>query len=404
MYDLGAIQTKFFTDKLLTFKSSLNSSTGVLDSDLTGVSASKRYFNTGVNPVISIENIEAFQPLLSGFTIGAYAAGTTYTNYLTTFLLSNVVTSGGNYYISVADANVGNAVSETAYWKQTTLLSLILKDKIRTSIETVLSDLITPNFLEDNVYMFRIADTTDDLITNADKLVGFRINPVTSDHLTFLINQIGLDFEQSETITFYLYNQNTQVSTFSLTSTAKRFEWHDITQIEITSNTGAWYLFYDQSELSGSAIGANTLFHDYMYRYANITPFQVDSVDDFADFDEGDLYYDRNYGLNLNFSISYSMTNFIKQHMNQFAECFQRQFEFDMIEMFAYNPEAESDLRERNINPERLFLELKSYEGDTVVRKLASAKKRMKATIGKLGFADNAFSENEDDNYEIGSV
>ena len=404
MYNLNDIQSKFFTDKLITFKDSLNSSTSVLDSDLTGVSKSKRYFNTGVHPVLSIENIEAFLPLLSGYTIADYAAGTTYTNYNTTFSLDNVVTDSSKYYISVVDANVGNAVSDTAYWKETTLLSLILKDKIRSSIEVVISDLIVPNFIEDNIFLYRIADKTDDLIENTSKLVGYRINPVSSDHLLFIINQIGLDFEGVETIPFKLYNQNTLVSSFSLDSTANYFNWQDITQIEITSNTGAWYLFYDQDDLTDHAIGKNTVFSNYMYKYANIAPFEIDSVADLVDFSDADLIYDRNYGLNLNFSISYDLTSFIKQHMLQFAECFQRQFEYDILSMFAYNPDAQSELRERNIDFDKILFELKSFEGDTVIVKLKSCYKRLKSTLSKLGYKDNAFAENVDDNFEVYSV
>lgn len=404
MYDLNAIQVKFFSDKLITFKNSLNSDTPVLDSDITGISKSKRYFNTGVHPVINLENIEAMLSDLSTYTIAAYAAGTTYDNYNNTFSLDDVVTDSSKYYISVASGNVGNAVSDTTYWKETTLMSLILKDKIRTSIEVVLSDLIVPNFIEDNVYMFRVADTTDDLIENTGKLVGYRINPISSDHLLFIINQIGLDFEKDETIEFKLYNQNKLISTFSIDSTAELFEWVDITELEITSNTGAWYLFYDQAELTGRAIGNNTVFYNCMFNYANVSPFEMDSISDLPDIDDSNIVLDKNYGLNLNFSVSYEMTNFIKQHMQQFAECFQKQFEFDMIGMFVYNPDAVSSLRERNLDYERLVLELKSFDFDTVIRQLSNAKKRMKATIAKLGYKDSSFVANEEDNFTIGSI
>jgi len=404
MYNLNDIQSKFFTDKLITLKGSLNSSTSVLDSDLTGVSRSKRYFNVGTHPLITIENIEAFLPLLSGYTIAAYADGTTYGNYNTTFNLDNVVLESSKYYISVVAGNVGNLVTDTDYWKETTLLSLILKDKIRSSIEVVLSDLIVPNFIEDSIYMYRIADTTDDLIENTSKLVGYRINPISSDHLLFIINQIGLDFEGDETITLYLYNQNSLQGSFELTSTANLFEWHDITQLEITSNTGAWYLFYDQDELTDRAIGANTIFNNYMYNYANITPFEIDSLSDLTDVDEGNLVYDKNYGLNLNFSISYDLTNFIKQHMLQLAECFQRQFEYDILSMYCYNPDAQSELRERNIDTERLMFELKSFEGDTVIKRLKSSYSIMRNTLDKLGYKDNAFKQNQEDNFSVGSI
>ena len=404
MYNLNDIQSKFFTDRLLTFKSSLNSSTSVLDSDLTGGSRSNRYFNSGVHPLIKIENIEAFLPNLSDYTIAAYAAGTTYGNYNATFSLDDVVTSSSKYYISIVSPNIGQTITNTAYWKETTLLSLILKDKIRSSIETVFSNLITPNFIVDNIFMYRVADITNDVIENTSKLVGYRINPTQSNHLLFIINQIALDFEESETITFYLYNQNTQVSTFDLVSTGKRFEWKDLTQIEISSNTGAWYLFYDQSTLTGRAIGNNTIFYNNMFDYANITPFAVDSIADFSDFDSANLTYDRNYGINLNFSISYDLTDFIKQHMLQFTECFQRQFEYDIASMLYYNPYSQSELRQRNINSKELIMELKSYEGDTIIRRLSSSYKRLKATLNKLGYKDNAFTENEDDNFTIGSI
>jgi hypothetical protein len=284
---------------------------------------------------------------------------------------------------------------------------LILKDKIRSSIETVITDMIVPNFIEDSVFMYRIADTTDDLIENTSKLVGYRINPISSDHLLFVINQIGLDFESSETIEFKLYNQNQLKSTFSIDSTAKFFEWKDITQLEITSNTGAWYLLYDQDQLTGRAIGNNTIFYNCMYEYANITPFEIDDISDISDIDESDLVLDKTYGINLNFSISYDLTGFIKQHMLQFAESFQRQFEYDTIGWFVYNPDIQSSGRQRNLNKfdsKDLMFELKSFEGNTIVRILASAKKKLRATLAKLGYKDSAFAANEDDNFQLGSI
>jgi len=404
MYNLSDIQAKFFTDKLITFKSSLNSSTSVLDSDITGVSKSNRYFNSGVNPVINLENIEAMLPVLSEYTIAEYAAGTTYGNYNSTFSIGDVVLASSKYYISIAAANIGNLVTDTAYWKETTLMSLILKDKIRSSIETVITDMIIPNFIEDSVFMYRVADTTDDLIENTSKLVGYRINPISSDHLLFIINQIGLDFESDETIEFKLYNQNKLISTFSIDATAKFFEWKDITQLEITSNTGAWYLLYDQDQLTGRAIGNNSIFYNCMYEYANITPFEIDEISDIADVSESNLTYGKTYGINLNFSISYDLTDFVKQHMMQFAESFQRQFEYDILSVFAYNSNIVSNRTERIINTDRAFLELKSFESDTVIKKLTLSKKKLRNTLAKLGYKDNAFAINEDDNYQIGSV
>lgn len=404
MYDINAIQSKFFTDKLLTFKSSLNSLSPVLDSDLTGISKSNKYFNVGVHSYITLENITAFLPKLSEYVIAAYASGTTYDNYNNTFSLGDVVTDSSKYYISVATANVGNAVSDTTYWKETTLESLILKDKIRSSVEIALSELITPNFIEDNVYMYRIGDATDDLIENTSKLVGYRINPLSSDHLLFLINQIGLYFESDETIEFKLYNQNKLISTFSASATSDLFEWVDIAELEISSNTGAWYLFYDQSTLTGRAIGNNTVFHTCMNKYANITPFEMDSISDLPNIDESNFVYDKNYGLNLNFTISYDLTNFIKQHLMQFAEVFQRQFEYEMLSLFHYNPDAQSCLEERNVNIRELIPELKTFEGDTVIKKLKSSYKRMRATLKRLGYKDHALKANEEDNFDIMSI
>ena len=404
MYNLSDIQAKFFTDKLITFKSSLNSSASVLDSDITGVSKSNRYFNSGVNPVINLENIEAMLPVLSNYLIGDYSIGAIYGNYNSTLSIGDVVLENSKYYISIASANIGNAVTDLSYWKETNLMSLILKDKIRGSIETVITDIITPNFIEDSVFMYRIADTEDDLIENTGKLVGYRIKPNSSNHLLFIINQIGLFFEEDESIEFKLYNQNKLVSTFSVSSTAKCFEWNDISQIDITSNSGAWYLLYDQNQLTGRAIGNNTNFYNCMYKYADITPFEIADISGITDIDSSNLSFSKNYGLNLNFSISYDLTNFVKQHLAQFAESIQRQFEYDMLTVFAYNSNIVSHRTERIINVEKAFLELKSFDGDTVVSKLVSSKKRLKTSLGKLGYKDTAFANNEEDNFSIGSI
>lgn len=407
MYSLSNIQSNFFTNKLITFKNSLNSDTPVLSSDLTGQSKSKRYFNVGTHGLISLENIDKLLPLTDDFTITAYAAGTTYTNFDTDFKLSNVVSASDKYYISIANANQGNAVSETAWWKETTLLSLLLKDKIRGAIENVISDIVQPNFIESNEYLYRVADLTDDVITTpaTGKWVGYRIFPVSSEHLLFIINQVALQFTDTETdLTFKLYNQNTEISTFDLTATGGRFQWQDITQLELTSNSGAWYLFYDQNDLTGDAIGDDCLFTNYFYEYAHITPFECAVGTDLNTIDTDDFVTDKNFGINLNFSISYDLTDFLKQHETMFAEAYQLQFVYNMLDLFVNNPDARSNLNQRNIDIDNTLYELKNYDGHTIIRRLRSAQKQLRASFQKLSYKDSAFETNDEDDYLVGTI
>jgi len=405
MIVLSSVQSNFFTNKLITFKSSLDSDVSVLDSDLTGQSKSKRYFNVGTHALITLKNIEEMLPIVGDFTIAAYAAGTTYTNYNADFKLTNIVSNSNKYYISIADANTGNAVSETAWWKEITLLSLLLKDIIRGAIENVISEIVQPDFIEDNTFLYRLGDLTDDTITSTGKWVGYRIFPTSSDHLLFILNQIGLHFVEDETITFYLYNQNTEIETFDLSVTGGYFQWQDLeAQYEMSSRLGAWYLFYSQVGLTGAAIGDNSIFDNCFYKYAHITPFECAVDTDLNTIDEDDLVYTKNFGLNLNFTISYDLTDFLKQHEMMFAQCYQLQLVRNLLDVFKNNPEVRSNLNQRNVDLDNLAYELTSYDGDTVVRKLRDSYSKLNASFKKLSCKDPAFEENEENEFDEGTV
>ena len=113
----------------LTFVDDYSSDT-VLDAQLLGIPESGMYFNRGVHPLVTIENIVQFMSL-DTITFSAYSAGTTYGDFMSTRLKTDIVTYGGSTYQSIAGSNTGNTPgSSPTYWLETNDVSVKIKAEI----------------------------------------------------------------------------------------------------------------------------------------------------------------------------------------------------------------------------------------------------------------------------------
>jgi hypothetical protein len=372
-YNLQTIQTAF--SSLIKFKRDYvyNSLLGNIDSDLLGDSDSGKYFNVGVNSIITLRNIENLMPLSGDIEVPAWSGTTTYG-------IDECVSSGDSYYRSIVSSNLNNAVNLTDYWSETTLMSIWLREKIKGVYETVLSKSIMANKLFEHIRMYKNADDND-MIANNSNYVGFELRPKNSEHLMLIINRIATQFSADiDSLSLKLYKQNTLAYTISLSSlVAGEFSFTNITDEEITEE-GRWFLFYDQDDLGDTQAYNWTVYASN--GFVDILPFEV--VNTTTDFvNDIEAYTFNSYGLGLDISIYGNLTNFIVDNKQVFAEAIHLQWQVNILEQFLLNPDIKINGTQRNIEDLKDYIigELKSETRHSVASKLDKAYKILNSSL-----------------------
>jgi hypothetical protein len=180
-------------------------------------------------------------------------------------------------------------------------------------------------------------------------------------------------------VTMYLYKQNTLVTSFDITNTAKELTFTDITDLVI-SGEGRWFLFYDQDQLTGQAynsvIGSS--------KYVDILPFEVpNTTTDFIN--DVTAFGSNSYGLGLDLSVYADLTPFIVANKQMFSECIQMQWQHDILYMFLANPDAMINANERNMSrqtlQEMLLLEIHGDNKHSLASQMEVAYHKLKRSL-----------------------
>jgi hypothetical protein len=373
-YDLSQIRDGFLG--LVKFKRDFYANT--IDSDLIGTSASKLYFNSGTNPLVTLRNINAIVPLASDLSFDTWSA-------LTTYSKDDVVISSSKYYRSKVNTNLNHLVTDTDYWFETTITGIYVREKIWSVIETVISEVIKSDKLFDHKKLYNLTDNSD-LITNSSNFVGFEVNFKSSDHLLVTINKIASQFSENESFTLYLYNQNTKVKEITITSNSKELSFDDIDDVDL-SGEGRWFLYYDQDDLTGQAYNwplySNSSYIDIKsFEVPNTTTDFINSVNSWSF---------NSYGLGLDYSVKCDLTSFLLSNKLIFAEAIHLQFQYTILETFLYNPDVKFSVEGRNMElqaiQEKIAWELKSGEKFSLGKRLQDTYKNL---LKSLDFGEPA--------------
>jgi len=232
--------------------------------------------------------------------------------------------------------------------------------------------------------LFDGAGRLSDVITRTSSIVGMEIVPVRSRGVTTKINKIGLQFKQTGPINLYLMHSSSMsiVKKITLNKVKKwDMEWFVPTEpiylpyySSANDAGGSWYLVYIENELPegqqainkdrdwsqspcGSCNSSDYNAWAQWSKYIEIHPlknvvegyeysvdFNNDFSDDFAnifrfwDVQQNVYTYDKNYGINLEISVSCDITDFIVEQKRVFADVIARQVAVDLLRELAYNP------------------------------------------------------------------
>ena len=358
----------------LTFAEDFTS-TDQLDSELIGTPDSGMYWNRGVHPILTINNLLSILPNAT-FTFTAWDEETTYGKFETSRKKSDVVTYKSATYLSLLGTNLNKIPgTDTTYWLETNINSLRVRAFVWSVEDNFKTALSLHRKLEENQYIYNVGET---LQTLSNDYSGWVFEPKGSDYIKIRINQMSLQADTDEEVSLYVINQGILQTTLTLNPSNGLLEFEDI-GYTITGKGRFLFVFDSQDVYSENA------FNDPL-KYDSFVCYPVNGTGDSA---AEATYSNVSSGNGLSFNISTYLDSGVYLTNNQidFSKFMQCQFEYDFIRMALHNANSRSNINERTLTDESSLslLSVESLNTDmyTVARKYKEEKQAAINTINK---------------------
>jgi hypothetical protein len=349
----------------------------LLDSDLLGTPDSGLFWNRGVHPIVTLDNLLSMLPSLTA-TFTAYSASVTYSKFETSRKRLDVVTYSNKIYRSLLDSNINHtpgAVGSETYWLETTLASLKVKSFIWSVEDNVTSALALNRRLVENQYIYNLGSK---VTTLSNDWSGWAFEPKGSDYIKIRINQMSLQANTTSPVNVFVINQGVLKATIILNPSSGLLAFEAAPYI--ISGKGVFYfVFASQSVLCDGA------YNDPL-KYEGFVCYPVNGIGAVAK----DAVYSAGSnanGLNFNVSAYLDSTVYLENNKVDFAKFYQAQFELDFLKLATTNANTESNREQRNLNNDRtlalLATEALNNELNTVARNYLHQKKVAVDAINK---------------------
>jgi len=349
----------------------------LLDSDLLGTPDSGLFWNRGVHPIVTLDNLLSMLPSLTA-TFTAYSASVTYSKFETSRKRSDVVTYSNKIYRSLLDSNINHtpgAVGSETYWLETTLASLKVKSFIWSVEDNVTSALALNRRLVENQYIYNLGSK---IRTLSNDWSGWAFEPKGSDYIKIRINQMSLQANTTSPVNVFVINQGVLKATIVLNPSSGLLAFEAAPYI--ISGKGVFYfVFASQSVLCDGA------YNDPL-KYEGFVCYPVNGIGAVAK----DAVYSAGSnanGLNFNVSAYLDSAVYLENNKVDFAKFYQAQFELDFLKLATTNANTESNREQRNLNNDRtlalLATEALNNELNTVARNYMHQKKVAVDAINK---------------------
>lgn len=321
-----------------------------------------RYFNSMSN-LLELENLQAIAPDFKNFGYATYVSSTAYA-------IGQKVMYEGDAYSSKTAGNTGNTPStDTTNWKH--LFSDWLEQKTKNSLFNLAQNIVSLKQLNyktksllDVVYLFDSTKASKTTITKSGRIVGFTFKCKNFEGLMMMLQRVGVQFTQTETLNLYLYHTSqidAPIATLSVSvNTPLRFQWYDfqerMTFLEDYNAQGEYKLVYYEDDLTGEAIeyaldntggnlspcsscNGNNQSYNYYKAYTkwlNFQAFYVDAVNipvtalEMWDTDDEVNVNRQNWGLNVQLDARCDITNIVTNNRDIFTNAIVLQLELDM--------------------------------------------------------------------------
>jgi hypothetical protein len=344
---------------ILTFAEDFSYDSG-LDSELLGVPTSGYYWNKGVHPTITVENLKTF---LSNkdITFADWVAGDTYGKFLDTRNRSDIVLYDNEIYQSKLPGNNGNQPDTSPNeWLKTNLDSLRIKSFIFDVEDNALAALSLNRMLIENQYIYNIGENTK---TITDDFFGWAFEPKGSDYVTIRINQMSLQANTNVEQNVFVINQGRLIDTLTLTPDNGVLEFKEI-DYTFTGKGAFYFVIQGNIEvLSDSAYNDTLKYKGFICHPVIGKGTTVES----AEYS----YSTAANGFNFNVSCYLDSKVYVNNNKIDLASFYRTQFEYDFMRLLTNNSHNKFNINERiqKSNPDLLIAESMDMRGATVAAK-----------------------------------
>jgi hypothetical protein len=355
----------------LTFAEDFTTSNVSLDSELKGIPDSGLFWNRGVHPLLTIDNILEIAPLLE-ITPDAWESGTTYGKYTDSFELGNIVLFSGVIYQSLTTTNLNNQPdTNPTNWLETSLDSLRIKALIHSSKQNMVASTKLTRKLIENQFIYHVAENDINL---PNDFAGWAFEPKGSDYVKIRINEIAFQANTATPQNLYVVNQGQLIATLILNPNNGILSFE---QLGYTiSGKGAFYFLVDAQSVKSDGSYNDALKYDgfvcYPVTATGLAPESAEITETFS-----------GNGLNFNVSSYLDSTNYIENNIVDFARMWQLQFAYDITRMFLYNPNTRSNRNERIISGNLVEVEAIDTNLETVAKKYMNELNSVKQSINR---------------------
>lgn len=207
---------------------------------------------------------------------------------------------------------------------------------------------------------------------NRGLLVGIELVPKRSRDLKMKIEQVGLQFEQNQNVTIYLFSATSSTSLQSTTidyQAGGGVQWAEVNW-EV-DGTGAYWLAYDQDAVTGRSVNGTYDWFDMHASSQNMpganmvlaTPFTADATPSALwDISRNAYNYDTNFGLNVKLTVGCDYTNLILEQAELFKTLISLHVAAVLLGEMAYNSNARLNRNQAIVDRNQVLFEL---HGDT---------------------------------------
>jgi len=352
---------------ILTFAEDFTSNIE-LDSQLIGTPDSGLFWNRGVHPIFTLENLLAFLPNLS-VSFADYAAGITYDKFETSRKKSDVVTYDSKIYLSIASANEENTPdSSPTKWLETSIDSLRIRSFLWTVYDNYKSALSLTRRLIENQFVYNIGEN---LQTLTNDFAGWAFEPKGSDYVKIRINQMCLQANTTTPQSLYVINQGRLIDTLTLNPNNGLLEFEDV-GYEFSGKGTFYFVFESQEVVSDFA------YNDAL-KYQGFVTYPVSGIGSVAKDADYSISAAGN-GLNFNVTCRLDSALYVENNEVDLAKFIQAQFEMDCIRMMLHNSNNRSNIQERlqkqGISSQIMATEALDYKMHTIAKEYVSKKKQ----------------------------
>ena len=362
-----------------------------IDTDLTESESGISYQD--VHPLVTLENISSIMPFDYYKRYPEYDEAKTYAVGDKVRFSGDPLLHKPQVWIAI-NGTTGEQPSEGCQnWKRYNILSDYLRELNEKAIVTTVTRFITEKTIGGETKtllerrpLFDGSGYYANQIDPTNSMVGYEILPVRAMGVTTKIDRIGLQFTKPVKVKMFLFHssQPQPIHTFDLNYTGNgSYQWFDVSDTflpyisEATAPGGTWYLCYDQSTLPYDVFAIN-MSKDFstdpcgtcnvgsvqawreLTKYIQISPFRNDSKNGEELFNiQSNVYTSATcYGMNVQFTVSCDITDFIISERLVFANAISLQMAAYVLRELALNPNVRQNANQLNIDRESILYEV----------------------------------------------